>query len=105
MPPAARRLRRSEILSAPCTPLVAFARLAHYHTSVNGRDIQQEADMTPHVPKNVSNWLPDRSFITIIDNTLPPQDPEDDDEDAEDEGDGDESDNDLDPAVIREPEE
>jgi hypothetical protein len=48
--------------------------------------------------------LPDRSFITIIDNTLPPQDPDDDDEDAEDEGDGDESDNDLDPAVISEPE-
>jgi hypothetical protein len=32
------------------------------------RDIQQEADMTPRIPENVSSW----SFATIMGNTMPP---------------------------------
>jgi hypothetical protein len=35
--------------------------------------------------ENVSTWLGDWSIVTIIDNTVPPRDPNDDDDDAEDE--------------------
>jgi hypothetical protein len=60
-------------------------------------DIQQGADMTPHLPENVvSTWL-----VTNIGNTMPPREPnddeEDDDEDEDDENEPDE------PAVVREP--
>ena len=58
--------------------------------------------MTPRVPKNVSNWLADLSFVTIIGNAVQPRDPDDDD-DAENEEDDDEPDDG--PAVIREPDE
>jgi hypothetical protein len=64
------------------------------------RDIQQEADMTPRIPENVSSW----SFATIMGNTMPPREPNDDDDDAEDE-EGDAEPDDLEPAVIREPDE
>jgi hypothetical protein len=57
------------------------------------------ADMTPRIPENVSTWLVDWSLVTIMANTMPPRDPNDDeDEDKEDE------DRQEDPAVIREPE-
>jgi hypothetical protein len=70
--------------------------------------------MTPPI-ENVSTWLVDWSLVTIIDNTLPPRDPNDDDnEDDEDderhnerhdEDDEDDEDEEEDgPAVIREPE-
>ena len=39
--------------------------------------------MTPRIPENVSSW----SFATIMGNTMPPRDPNDDD-DAEDEDEG-----------------
>jgi len=60
--------------------------------------------MTARMPQNVPNWLVDWSFVSIMGNTEPPRDPDDDDNDAEDEEADDEPD-DLDPAVIREPEE
>jgi hypothetical protein len=59
--------------------------------------------MTHRIPENVSIWLVDWSVVTIMGNTMPPRDPNDDDDDAEDEDD--EPDDDLDPAVVREPDE
>ena len=59
--------------------------------------------MTQLIPANVSIWLVDWSVVTIMGNTMPPRDPNDDD-DAEDEDDA-EPDDDLDPAVVREPDE
>jgi hypothetical protein len=59
--------------------------------------------MTHRIPENVSIWLVDWSVVTIMGNTMPPRDPnDDDDDDAEDE---DDDDADLDPAVVREPDE
>ena len=58
--------------------------------------------MTPRFREG-SNWLDYWSFATAIGNTVPPRDPDDDDE-AEDE-ENDEQDEDLEPAVIREPDE
>jgi hypothetical protein len=60
--------------------------------------------MTARVPENVSTWLVDWSILTIMGNTKPPRDPKDDD-DTEDEEDDAEPDDDLDPAVVREPDE
>jgi hypothetical protein len=63
-----------------------------------------EADMTTRIPENVSSWLVDWSFVTINWATpIPPRDPNDDDDDAEDEDD--EPDDDLEPPVVREPDE
>ena len=59
--------------------------------------------MTARFPENVSTWLVDWSILTIMGNTMPPRDPKDDD-DEEDEDDA-EPDDELDPAVIREPDE
>jgi hypothetical protein len=59
--------------------------------------------MPPRIPGNVSTWLVDRSILTIMGNTMPPRDPKDDDEE-EDEDDA-EPDDELDPAVVREPDE
>ena len=67
--------------------------------------------MTPPI-ENLPAWLVDWSLVTIIDNTLPPRDPNDDDnEDDEDDDErhnerhdeDDEDDEDDEPAVIREP--
>jgi hypothetical protein len=59
--------------------------------------------MSARFPENVSTWLVDWSILTITGNTMPPRDPKDDD-DEEDEDDA-EPDDELDPAVIREPDE
>jgi hypothetical protein len=60
--------------------------------------------MTPRILENVSSWLVVRSFVTTMWATpIPPRDPNDDDDDAEDEDD--EPDDDIDPPVIREPDE
>jgi hypothetical protein len=62
--------------------------------------------MTARIPGNVSTWLFDWSIVTIMDNTMPPRDPNgDDDDDPEDEDDDAESDDDFEPAVVREPDE
>ena len=60
--------------------------------------------MPAHILENVSTWLVDRSILTIIGNTMPPRDPKDDDDEEEDEDDA-EPDDELDPAVVREPDE
>ena len=60
--------------------------------------------MTHRIPENVSIWLVEWSVVTIMGNTMPPRDPNDDDDDTEDEDDA-EADDDLDPAVVREPDE
>ena len=67
--------------------------------------------MSPPI-ENVPTWLVDCGLVTIIDNTLPPRDPNDDgDEDDDDDerhnerhDEDDEGDEDDGPAVIREPE-
>jgi hypothetical protein len=61
--------------------------------------------MTQLIPANVSIWLVDWSVVTIMGNTMPPRDPNDDDDDAAEDEDDAESDDDLDPAVVREPDE
>jgi hypothetical protein len=55
------------------------------------------------LPENVSSWLVDWTFFTIMGNTMPPREPNDDD-DAKDQ-DGDTEPDELDSAVIREPDE
>ena len=60
--------------------------------------------MTARIPENVSAWLVDWSIVTIMSNTMPPRDPDDDD-DAEDEDGDAEPDEDLEPAVVKEPDE
>ena len=46
----------------------------------------------------------DWSIVTIMDNTMPPRDPDDDDDVEDEDGDA-EPDEDLEPAVVREPDE
>ena len=55
--------------------------------------------MTPHIPKEFSTRLIDRSPFVIMGNTMPPRDP---DEDGEDEDEEDRADE---PPVVREPDE
>jgi hypothetical protein len=62
--------------------------------------------MTARIPDNVSTWLVEWSIVTIMGNMMPPRDPnDDDDDDAEDEDADAEPDDDLEPAVVREPDE
>jgi hypothetical protein len=61
--------------------------------------------MTARIPDNVSTWLVDWSIVTIMGNMMPPRDPNDDDDDAEGEDADAEPDDDLEPAVVREPDE
>jgi len=64
--------------------------------------------MLPRIPENVSSrsstrWSVDLSLVTIMRATrIPPQDPNDDGDEEEDDA---EPDDDLDPAVVREPDE
>jgi hypothetical protein len=58
--------------------------------------------MTPHISEEFSNRLIDRSLFAIMDNTIPPRDPEEDDEEEEDEEDEEDEDE---PPVVREPDE
>ena len=55
--------------------------------------------MTQRIPENFSTG--DWSLVTNMGNTIPPRDPDDDD--AESEDDDAEPDEDLEPAVVREP--
>ena len=57
--------------------------------------------MSPPI-ENVPTWLVDWGLVTVIDNTLPPRDPNDDGN--EDDEDDERHDEDDEPAVIREPE-
>jgi hypothetical protein len=60
--------------------------------------------MPARIPENVSTLLVDWSIVTIMGNTMPPRDPNDDDDDAEDD-DSDAEPDDIEPAVVREPDE
>ncbi len=59
--------------------------------------------MTARIPENVSTWLVDWSIVTMG-NTMPPRDPDDDDDAEDNDGDA-EPHEDLEPAVVREPDE
>jgi hypothetical protein len=61
-------------------------------------DVQKGADMTTCISENAST---DWTNVTI--NAMPPRDPNDDE--AEDEDEDAESDDDVEPAVVREPDE
>jgi len=61
--------------------------------------------MNARIPENISTWLVDWSLDTIMGATAPPRDPNDDDDDAEDEDGDAEPGDDLEPAVVREPDE
>ena len=58
--------------------------------------------MTSCIPENVSTCLVDWRLVTLMDNTMPPRDPNDDDDDVDDEDEDDENQSDE-PAVVREP--
>jgi hypothetical protein len=60
-------------------------------------------NMTLHVPEEVPGWLAAWSLITLMGDAVPPRDPNDDDED--DEEDDEDRQDDLEPPVIREPDE
>ena len=59
--------------------------------------------MTQRIPENFSGaeWR----FITIMGNTMPPRDPNDDDDYDEDEENDTEPDEDREPPIVREPDE
>jgi hypothetical protein len=59
--------------------------------------------MTLRIPEDVPGWLVDWSLVTLMGNAVPPRDPNDDD-DEDDEDDEDQQD-DLEPPVVREPDE
>jgi hypothetical protein len=61
--------------------------------------------VTPCIREKASTLLVDLSIVTIMGNLMPPRDPKDDDDDAEDEDGDAEPDEDLEPAVVREPDE
>ena len=54
--------------------------------------------------ENISAWLVERSILAAIGNMMPPRDPNDDEDEDEDEDEDAEPD-DLEPAVVREPDE
>jgi hypothetical protein len=60
--------------------------------------------MTPHIPEEFFTRLIDWSPFVIMDNTMPPRDP-DEDEDEEEEDEEDEEDRADEPPVVREPDE
>jgi hypothetical protein len=60
--------------------------------------------MTHHIPENFSTA--DWSLVTILGNTMPPRDPNDDDDDDDDDADEDsELEDEREPPVVREPDE
>jgi hypothetical protein len=59
--------------------------------------------MTLYVPEDSPGWLVDASLIALMGDAMPPRDPDDDD-DEDDEDDEDQED-DLEPPVVREPDE
>jgi hypothetical protein len=56
-------------------------------------------------PENVSTWLVGGTLVTVMDNTMPPRDPNDDDDEDEDEEDDEDEDRREEPPVVREPDE
>ncbi|MGA9566844.1 MAG: hypothetical protein WBS19_15065 [Candidatus Korobacteraceae bacterium] len=60
--------------------------------------------MTARISRNVHAWLVDPSIVTIMGCTMPPREPSQHDEEEQDDGDA-KPDDELEPAVIREPDE
>jgi hypothetical protein len=60
--------------------------------------------MTPHIPEEFSTRLIDWWPFMIMDNSMPPRDPDEDEEDEDDE-DEEQEDRDDEPPVVREPDE
>ena len=60
--------------------------------------------MTLHIPEDMPGWLVDWSLTTLISSVVPPRDPNDDDDEDGDEDDEDQQDE-LEPPVVREPDE
>jgi hypothetical protein len=58
--------------------------------------------MTLHILEDIPGWWVDWSLITLMGNPVPPRDPNDDDDDDEDDED---QEDDLEPPVVREPDE
>jgi hypothetical protein len=63
----------------------------------------KEPTMTQRIPENFS--AAERRLVTIMGNTMPPRDPNDDDDDDEDEDNDTEPDDERQPPVVREPDE
>ena len=61
--------------------------------------------MTPHIPEEFFTRLIDWSPFMIMDNSMPPRDPDEDEEDEDEDEDEDEEDRDDEPPVVREPDE
>jgi hypothetical protein len=63
----------------------------------------KEPTMTQRIPENCSaaEWR----LVTIMDNTMPPRDPNEDDDDDEDEDNDTEPDDERQPPVVRKPDE
>jgi len=59
--------------------------------------------MTLHIPEDGPGWWVDWSLITVMDDAVPPRDPDDDDD--EDEEDDEDGQDDVEPPVVREPDE
>jgi hypothetical protein len=60
--------------------------------------------MTLNIREDIPGWLVDWSLIALMGNAMPPRDPNDDDDEDDDEDDEDGQD-DLEPPVVREPDE
>ena len=61
--------------------------------------------MTARIPTSISTLFVERSILALIGNMMPPRDPNDDDDGDEDKRGSTEPDDDLEPAVVREPDE
>jgi hypothetical protein len=62
--------------------------------------------MTPHIPEEFSTRLIDWSPFLIMDNTMPPRDPDEDEEDGDDDDEDEEEEDRADePPVVRGPDE
>jgi len=59
--------------------------------------------MTLHILEDIPGWWVDWSLITLMGNPVPPRDPDDDDDDQDD--DDEDQEDDLEPPVVREPDE
>jgi hypothetical protein len=91
-PVLAPKARRVTAMLALCS-----TRPARYHRPINVMT-SKERDMTQRISVSFSmgGW-------SLVSNSLPPRDPNDDDDDDEDEDSNTEPDNEREPAVIREP--
>ena len=60
--------------------------------------------MNPHIPESVSAWWVDWPLVSIMGDTMPPRDPNDDEDEDQDQDDDEDEDRQDEPGGIREPE-